>query len=147
MRKKLLSESQNKQLRWERYVTSLYNDDSRDQTMDFERQLSGKPTLREDVECHEMKLGEARGEDGIATEFEVKIWDLVIDFLVVFFKKIYKEGEFPGEFRKSTFNYVPKKLRAQECTDFKNIALMSHVTKVLAKNLFDSSERVEKRTK
>jgi hypothetical protein len=45
--------------------------------------------------------------------------------------KIYKYGQIPEEFRKSIYVPVPKVNRAQECSDFRTIALISHASKVL----------------
>ena len=45
--------------------------------------------------------------------------------------KIYKSGNIPEDFRKSIFVPVLKVNRAQECSDFRTIALISHASKVL----------------
>ena len=46
---------------------------------------------------------------------------------------IYNSGYIPMEMRKSIFLLIPKKPKAQYCTDFRAISLMSHVTKLLLK--------------
>ena len=45
--------------------------------------------------------------------------------------KIYMSGYIPEDFRKSIFVPVPEVTRAQECSDFTTIALLSHASKVL----------------
>ena len=45
--------------------------------------------------------------------------------------KIYKSGQIPENFKKSIFVPVPKVNRAQECSDFRTTALISHASKVL----------------
>src|SRR5688572_30488285 len=45
--------------------------------------------------------------------------------------KIYKSGHIPGDFRKSKFVPVPKVNRAQKCSDFRTIALISYTLKLL----------------
>src|SRR5688572_33427237 len=45
--------------------------------------------------------------------------------------KLYKCGYIPEDFRKSIFVPVPKVNTAQECSDFRKIALISHASKVL----------------
>ena len=45
--------------------------------------------------------------------------------------KIYKSGYIPEDFRNSIFVPFAKVSRAQECNDFKTIALFSHASKVL----------------
>src|SRR5437867_9514366 len=45
--------------------------------------------------------------------------------------KIYQSGSIPEDFRKSIFVPIPKVSKAQECSDFRTIALISHASKVL----------------
>ena len=45
--------------------------------------------------------------------------------------KIYESGYIPEDFRKSILVSVPKVSRAQECSDFRTNALISHAPKVL----------------
>src|SRR5437867_13324179 len=45
--------------------------------------------------------------------------------------KIFKSGCIPEDFRNSIFVSFPKVSRAQECNDFRTIALISHASKIL----------------
>src|SRR2546425_4247796 len=45
--------------------------------------------------------------------------------------KIYQSGHIPKDFRESIFIPIPKVSKAQECSDFRTIALISHASKVL----------------
>ena len=54
-----------------------------------------------------------------------------MDIMSRLINKIYKSGQIPEDFRKSIFVPVPKLNRAQECSDFRTIALISHASKVL----------------
>src|SRR5206468_679923 len=45
--------------------------------------------------------------------------------------KIYQSGSIPEDFRKSIFVPIPKVSKAQECSDFRTIALISHASKAL----------------
>ena len=45
--------------------------------------------------------------------------------------KIYQSGFIPEHFRESIFVPNPKVSKAQECSDFRTIALISHASKVL----------------
>src|SRR5437867_10730218 len=45
--------------------------------------------------------------------------------------KIYQSGSIPEDFRKSIFVPIPKVSKAQECCDFRTIALISHASKIL----------------
>ena len=45
--------------------------------------------------------------------------------------KIYQSGHISEDFRESIFVPIPKVSKAQECSDFRTIALISHASKVL----------------
>ena len=45
--------------------------------------------------------------------------------------KVYKSGYIPEDFRESIFVAIPKVSKAQECGDFRTIALISHAWNVL----------------
>src|SRR3989441_3418674 len=45
--------------------------------------------------------------------------------------KIYQSGYIPEDFRESIFVPIPKVSKAQECGDFRTIALIPHASKVL----------------
>ena len=44
---------------------------------------------------------------------------------------IYKSGYIPEDFRKSIFVPLPKVTKAQDCSDYRTIALISHASKIL----------------
>ena len=44
---------------------------------------------------------------------------------------VYISGYIPEDFRKSIFIPIPKTVKANECNDFRTIALISHVCKIL----------------
>ena len=44
---------------------------------------------------------------------------------------VYISGYIPEDFRKSIFISIPKTVKANECNDFRTIALISHVSKIL----------------
>src|SRR6267154_6883189 len=53
------------------------------------------------------------------------------EMLTSLISKIYKAGYIPDDFRKSIFVPIPKVSRAQECNDFRTIALIAHASKIL----------------
>ena len=59
--------------------------------------------------------------------------EIGIDKITELCNKIYDTGYIPDDMRKSTFIPIPKKAKAVNCTDFRTISLMSHVTKMLLK--------------
>ena len=44
---------------------------------------------------------------------------------------VYISGYIPVDFRKSIFIPIPKTAKANECSDFRTIALISHISKIL----------------
>ena len=54
-----------------------------------------------------------------------------IEIMASLINKIYKSGYIPEDFRKGIFIPIPKVSKAQECSDFRTIALVSHASKVL----------------
>ena len=85
---RLLFESKDKRLHWRRYVTSLYNDSSRNtETTALKGQPSGEPILREEVESalKSIRLEKTNGEEGMTADFMVEVWDpLTGSFFVLF---------------------------------------------------------------
>ena len=51
--------------------------------------------------------------------------------MTILINKIYKSRYIPEDFRKSIFVPIAKVNRAQECSNFRTIALISHASKVL----------------
>ena len=45
--------------------------------------------------------------------------------------KIYQSGFISEDFRENIFVPIPKVSKAQECSDFRTIALISHASKIL----------------
>src|SRR5688572_9012156 len=78
----------------------------------------------------ELPKGKACGSDNIAAELLQSMGKKGMEILSRLINKIYKSGQIPEDFRKNIFVPVPKVNRAQECSDFRTIALISHVSKV-----------------
>src|SRR3989441_7635464 len=55
----------------------------------------------------------------------------VIQIMTRLINKIYQSGHIPKDFRESIFVPIPKVSKAQDCADFRTIALISHASKVL----------------
>src|SRR5688572_6748102 len=79
----------------------------------------------------ELPKGKACGSDNIAAELLQSMGEKGMEVMARLINKIYKSGQIPEDFRKSIFVPVPKINRAQECSDFRTIALISHASKVL----------------
>ena len=79
----------------------------------------------------ELPKGKACGSDNIAAELLQSMREKGMEIMSRLINKIYESGQIPEDFRKSIFVPVPKVNRAQECSDFRTIALISHASKVL----------------
>ena len=119
--------------RWVEYISNLYND-SRDDMPTFPN-TSGENILKEEVQgvIKSMKDGEAVGTDKISTEMLRALDEENLDSLTKLCNIIYDRGHIPTEMEQSIFVTMPKKANAQNCTDFRTISLISHVTKLLLK--------------
>ena len=80
-----------------------------------------------------MKKGKATGSDGISTEMLRALDDENIDVLANLCNIIYNSGVIPTDMKQSIFITLPKKSKAQSCTEYRTINLMSHITKLLLK--------------
>ena len=97
--------------------------------------IEGPVILREEVRktINSLRPGKAPGDDEISTEMLQALDEIGIDKITVLCNKIYDSGYIPEDMKKSTFIPLPKKPKAVNCTDFRTISLMSHVTKILLK--------------
>ena len=119
--------------RWVEYINELYDDD-REPMPHFEI-TSGQNILKEEVEkaIPSMKKGKATGSDGISTEMLRALDDQNIDVIINLCNIIYNSGVMPTDLKQSIFITLPKKSKAQSCTEYRTISLMSHITKLLLK--------------
>ena len=126
-------------------MQDLYKDQRED--MPKFMQTTGHKILKAEVEStiKLMKSGKATGPDDIPIEALMALSDDNTDLITNFCNTIYNSGYIPMEMRKSIFLPIPKKLKAQNCTDFRTISLMSHVTKLLLKIIqIRLKDRIEK---
>src|SRR6267154_889859 len=79
----------------------------------------------------DLPKGKACTNDNISAELLQSMGEKGIEIMTSLINKIYKSGYIPEDFRKSIFAPIPKVSRAQECNDFRTIALISHASKVL----------------
>ena len=119
--------------RWVEYIKELYDDD-RAPMPQFEV-TSGQSILKEEVEkmIQSMKKGKATGSDEISTEMLRVLDDENIDVITNPCNIMYNSGVIPTDLKQSIFITLSKKSKAQSCTEYRTISLMSHVTKLLLK--------------
>ncbi|NSM56165.1 hypothetical protein HET73_00315 [Wolbachia endosymbiont of Atemnus politus] len=119
--------------RWTTHIKNLYK--GRVENINIDYNLDG-PTITKEEVMHaikQMKSGKTPGPDQIFIEmlktFEVSLINEIVDI----FNLIYNSGQLPDDLCKSIFINIPKKPNSLECDDFRQISIMSHMTKILLK--------------
>ena len=75
------------------------------------------------------------GDYGIPVECFQILKDDAVKVLHSLCQQIWKTQQWPQDWKRSVFIPIPKKGRAQECSNYHTIALISHVSKVMLKIL------------
>ena len=119
--------------RWVEYITELY-EDHREQMPKF-AVTSGECIMKDEIQkaLKSMKDGKATGTDELAAEALKALDEHNIEIITSLCNIIYNSGMIPTEMKHSVFVTLPKKPKAANCTVFRTIGLMSHVTKLLLK--------------
>ena len=77
----------------------------------------------------------ASGGDGIPVELFQILKDDAVKVLHSICQQIWKNQQWPQDWKKSVFIPIPKKGNAKECSNSSTIALISHASKVMLKIL------------
>ena len=77
----------------------------------------------------------ASGGDGIPVELFQIPKDDAVKVLHSIHQQIWKTQQWPQDWKRSVFIPIPKKGNAKECSNHRTIALISHTSKVMLKNL------------
>ena len=77
----------------------------------------------------------ASGCDGIPVEIFQILEDDAVKLLHSIYQQIWKTQQWPQNWKRSVFILVPKKGNAEECSNYRTIALISHASKVMLKIL------------
>ena len=119
--------------RWVEYIDELY-DDNREPVPQFTL-ATGQNILKEEVEnvTHLMKNGNATGPDDLPAEALKSLDEHNIDIITTLCNIIYSTWYIPTEMKQSIFEPIPKKPKTQNCSEYRNISLMSHLTRLLLK--------------
>ena len=80
-------------------------------------------------------MNKATGGDGIPVELLQILKDDAVKVLHSICQKIWKTQQWPQDWKRSVFIPIPKKDNAKECSNYRMIALISHVSKVMLKIL------------
>src|SRR3989442_5528669 len=122
--------------RWAEYVEELYKDENRgvDNIIEMSQKENEACTISsEDIEAviRDLPKGKASGSDNISAELLQGMGEKGMQIMTSLINKIYQSGSIPEDFRKSIVVPIPKVSKAQECSEFRTIALISHASKVL----------------
>ena len=79
----------------------------------------------------DLPKGKACGSDNMSAELLQSVGEKGIEIMTNLINKIFRSGYILEDFRNSIFVPFSKVSRAQECNDFRTIALISHASKVL----------------
>ena len=77
----------------------------------------------------------ASGGDGIPVELFQILKDDAVKVLHSICQQIWKTQQWPQDWKRSVFIPIPKKGNAQECSNYRTIALISHASRVMLKIL------------
>ena len=78
-------------------------------------------------------MNKARGGDGILVELSQILKDDAVKVLHSICQKIWKNQQWPQDWKRSVFIPIPKKCNAKECSNYHTIALISHASKIMLK--------------
>ena len=95
----------------------------------------GHPGMWSQVGLRSITLNEASGGDGIPVELFQILKDDVVKVLHSICQKIWKTQQCLLDWKRSVFIPIPKKGNAKECSNYRQIALNSHTSKVMLKIL------------
>ena len=133
-----LAETKDIKTRWQEYTEELYKKDLHDPD-----NHNGVIThLHPDIlECEvkwalqSITTNKASGGDGIPVELFQILKDDAVKVLYSICQQIWKTQQWPQGWKRSVFIPIPKKGNAKECSNYRTIALISHVSKVMLKIL------------
>ena len=82
-----------------------------------------------------ISMNKAQGGDGIQVELFQILKDDAVKVLHSICQPIWKTQQWPQDWKRSVFILIRKKGNAQECSNYRTIALISHARKVMLKIL------------
>ena len=77
----------------------------------------------------------ARGGDGIPVELFQILKDDAVKVLHSTCQQVWKNRQWPQDWKRSIFIPIPKKDNPKQCSNYRTIALISHISKVILKIL------------
>ena len=133
-----LTEAEDIKKRWQEYTEELYKKDLHDPDNHDCVITHQEPDI---LECEvKWALGSitrniASGGDGIPVELFQIPKDDAVKVLHSICQQIWKTQQRPQDWKRSVLIPIPKKGNAKECSNYHTIALISHTSKIMLKNL------------
>ena len=133
-----LTEAENIKKRWQENMEELYKKDLHDP----DNHDGVNTHLETDIlECKvkwvlgSITTNKASQGDGIPVELFQILKDDAVKVLHLICQQMWETQQWPQDWKRSVFTPVPKKGNANEYSDYRTIALISHVRKVMLKIL------------
>ena len=133
-----LTEAEDIKKRWQEY-TELYQ---KKELHDPDNHDGVITHLEPDIlECEvkwaleSITTNKASGGDGISVDLFQILKDDAVKVQRSICQQIWKTQQWPQHWKRAVFIPIPKKGNAKECSNYRTIALISHVTKVMLKIL------------
>ena len=114
--------------RWEEYIKELF-EENRESVITISREKENLPFRKDEVEkvSNSMPKNKLTGPGDVAIELIQAMDDLGVEWRTTTVSKIYDEGYFPLDMRRSTFIALPKKSGTAKFELHSTISLMSHI--------------------
>jgi hypothetical protein len=138
---KMLQDREEIKTRWTEYCRTLYQDTETNYSTVIEMEKTAPPPaedqkdyiLMEEVEAaiRRLKPRKSPGPDNITGELLQAGGEALVKEMHAICNKIWKEGDPPEEWTKSVLVVIPKKGDLSQCNNYRTIALVNHMCKVL----------------
>lgn len=148
---KMLQDKDAVRKRWTEYCSELYTDSEPGSSVVEELELISPPLtndkddsiLYEEVEraIKRLKNNKSAGSDGITGEMINVDSEKLTEELHRLCNEVWKEERIPGEWTRAVLVTIPKKGDQAECGNYRTIALLSHLSKVLLMILLERLEQ------
>ena len=125
-----LTEAEDIKKRWQEYMEELYKRDLHDP----DNRNGVSPRLEPDIlECEvkraleNITMNKTGGGDGIPVELFQILKDDAVKVLHSISQQIWKTQQWPQDWKRSVFIPIPKKGNAKKRSNYRTIALISHI--------------------
>ena len=133
-----LTEAEDIKKRWQEYTEELYIKDLHNPGNHDDAITHLEPDI---LECEvkwalgSITMNIASGGGGIPVELFQILKDDAVKVQHSICQQIWKTQQWPQDWKRSVCIPIPKKGNAKECSNYRTIALISHATKTMLKNL------------